>query len=105
MSPVPTKQSKMSPGERIVASLDNMSMVLSRGIELREKEQEKTAHSLQKRAMKVVGELFSDFTEEKKNFLYYAMLVIEDDNQAKTFLALPLTHRKHWLEEKIDSAL
>ena len=94
MSPIPTKQSKMSSSKCIAASLDNMSKVLSRKIEFWKKKQEKTAYSLQEKAMKMIGKSFSDFTEEKKDFPYYAMLVIEDDNQAKIFLALFLTYHK-----------
>lgn len=49
VSAVSKKHSEMTPGERIAAGLDNASMVLSKWIEIREKEQQKasllTSHS------------------------------------------------------------
>ena len=55
--------------------------------------------------MKVIKELFSDFTKEEKIILYHAILMIEDNNQVKTFLTLFFTHCKCWLKGKIDNTL
>lgn len=102
-SPVPTKRSKLSPGERIAAALDNVSMALSRGYELREKEQEEASRSLQERAMRIIERDFPNSNEEEEDFQFQATTVIEEDSRAKMFLALAPNQRKRWLETKIYS--
>lgn len=53
--------------------------------------------------MTIIEKNFPSSTEEKSNFQFQAMTVIEDDSRAKMFLAVPSHRQKRWLEEKISS--
>lgn len=116
----------MLPGERIAAALDNVNMVISRGYDLREKEQEArkreqekkrenrekereedredwdyASRSLQERAMGIIQRDFPSSTEEKVDFQFQVMTVIENDSQARMFLALLSNQQKRWIEGKL----
>lgn len=81
----------MSPGERIAAALEIVSLALNKRFDLQEKEQKVASQSLQERAMRVIEKSFPDSTEEDKDFQYHAMTVIEDDKMQECFWHWHLT--------------